>query len=179
MAFDVRRLERTEGALLRRLRIEALRDSPAQFGETLADALSRTGEEWLRLAASTHVAEVAEVDGTLVGMVFAFADKSAAAIGVSAGCGSRLGLGAPAPGLRSWGRACLGQGYRRSDACGSGWPQRRPPSDSIAEHTSFRQADGMRFRTMIPASSSRWSSSWTGRRATQARRLAIDSTGRA
>jgi GNAT superfamily N-acetyltransferase len=69
----IRQLNRADWALLRRIRIAALQDSPLQFGETLAQALARSDESWMNLAQSAYVAEFN--DGS-VGMVFAFQDKS-------------------------------------------------------------------------------------------------------
>lgn len=78
MEFQVRRLERAEGPLLRRVRVEALQDSPEQFGEALANALVRTDDEWMDLAAFAYVAEAGEA---LLGMAFAFEDQTEASIG--------------------------------------------------------------------------------------------------
>ncbi len=73
MPLQIRRLDRSGAALLRELRIAALKDAPQEFGETLAEALSRSDREWSDLASSTYVAEV---DGHCVGMAFAFEDRS-------------------------------------------------------------------------------------------------------
>jgi GNAT superfamily N-acetyltransferase len=73
MPLQIRRLARSEAALLRELRIAALQDAPDEFGEPLAVALTRSDDEWAEL---TPFAYVAEVDGRCVGMTFAFVDRS-------------------------------------------------------------------------------------------------------
>jgi GNAT superfamily N-acetyltransferase len=71
MRLQIRRLDRSDAALLREIRIQALQDAPREFGETLAEALSRSDEDWSDLAAFAHVAEI---EGRWVGMTFAFQD---------------------------------------------------------------------------------------------------------
>jgi GNAT superfamily N-acetyltransferase len=50
-----------------------LEDAPREFGESLAEALARSQQEWSDLAPFAHVAEL---DGRCVGMAFAFEDRS-------------------------------------------------------------------------------------------------------
>jgi GNAT superfamily N-acetyltransferase len=93
MEFHVRRLEATEARLLRELRIAALRDAPDQFAETVAQALARSDEEWVRFAA------------------FAFDDASDGAVGRVGGmwvapAARRTGIGsALVEAALSWARA--------------------------------------------------------------------------
>ena len=44
--ITLRRLKQGEAGLYRELRLEALRESPAAFGTSLADALARDGQSW-------------------------------------------------------------------------------------------------------------------------------------
>jgi GNAT superfamily N-acetyltransferase len=71
MPLQIRRLDRSDAALLREVRVTALEDAPREFGETLEEALSRSDEDWADLAAFAHVAEI---EGRCVGMAFAFQD---------------------------------------------------------------------------------------------------------
>jgi GNAT superfamily N-acetyltransferase len=108
MEFHVRRLEATEARLLRELRIAALRDAPDQFAETVAQALARSDEEWVRFAASAYVAESGNA---LVGLAFAFEDASDGAVGRVGGMwvapgARRTGIGsALVEAALSWARA--------------------------------------------------------------------------
>jgi GNAT superfamily N-acetyltransferase len=133
MAFHLRRLERTEGPLLRQVRIAALRDAPDQFGETLADALARSDQEWRELAAWAYVAES---DNALVGMVFAFEDKSDATTGRIGGMwvapdARRTGIGsALVAATLSWARAA---GKRRVRL----WVVPATPGDGLYRRARF------------------------------------------
>ncbi|HEX3853769.1 MAG TPA: GNAT family N-acetyltransferase, partial [Polyangiaceae bacterium] len=73
MQPHIRRLDHSEATLLRELRVAALEDSPREFGETLAEARDRSEQSWSDLAPSAYVAEL---DGRLVGMAFAFQDQT-------------------------------------------------------------------------------------------------------
>ncbi len=73
MPLQIRRLDRSAAALLRELRIAALQDAPDEFGETLAQALTRSDGDWADLAPFAYVAEI---DGRCIGMTFAFVDRS-------------------------------------------------------------------------------------------------------
>jgi GNAT superfamily N-acetyltransferase len=82
----VRAMNRLEIALLRDLRLAALRDAPDQLGESWADAAARSDDAWAALVASVtppsaHAAYVAELDGEPVGMVYALSDQKDEAIG--------------------------------------------------------------------------------------------------
>ena len=58
--MKVRRLDVSEGALLRAVRIGALQDSPEAFGETLGGALECSDEQWASLATVTFRPRVCE-----------------------------------------------------------------------------------------------------------------------
>ncbi len=73
MPLQIRRLDHSDAALLRELRVAALADSPREFGETLDEALNRSDQGWIDLAPSAYLAEL---DGRPVGMAFAFEDRS-------------------------------------------------------------------------------------------------------
>jgi len=73
MPLQIRRLDRSGAALLRDVRVAALKDAPREFGETLAEALTRSDQAWSDLATSAHVAEI---DGRCVGVAFAFDDAT-------------------------------------------------------------------------------------------------------
>ena len=109
MLCKIRRLDRSELQLLRRLRIAALEGSPDQFGETALAARERSDEEWLGLVTSAHVAEL---DGDSVGMVFAFDDQSDPSVGRLGGMwvapgARRVGVGsALLAAVRAWATAC-------------------------------------------------------------------------
>lgn len=86
MALRVRQLAREEWSLLRDLRLAALSDAPDQFGETSVLAAQRSPQEWAALTSSDTPgsgcsAHIAEVDGTPVGMAFAFQDRADPATG--------------------------------------------------------------------------------------------------
>lgn len=76
MTVELRRIRDGEAALLRELRLRALREAPAAFAETFEEAHERPAErwtEWTRAGATaeTHVTVVA-VDGERwIGMVVA------------------------------------------------------------------------------------------------------------
>jgi len=44
--LSIRRIRTGEAALFRKVRLAALRESPAAFGSTLSDALERSADEW-------------------------------------------------------------------------------------------------------------------------------------
>jgi GNAT superfamily N-acetyltransferase len=73
MPFQIRQLGPFDGAVLREVRIAALRDSPREFGETLAEALTRSEQAWSDQAPSVFIAQL---DGQLVGMAFVFEDRA-------------------------------------------------------------------------------------------------------
>ena len=73
MPLQINRLDHSGGAVLREVRIAALRDSPREFGETLAEALARSEQGWSDQAPAAFIAEL---DGQPVGMAFAFEDGS-------------------------------------------------------------------------------------------------------
>jgi GNAT superfamily N-acetyltransferase len=71
----VRRLKRDETALLKALRLAALRDAPNAFGRTLAEALTEPDSYWTEMMRSVtepgrHVMFVAEHDARPAGLVF-------------------------------------------------------------------------------------------------------------
>jgi ribosomal protein S18 acetylase RimI-like enzyme len=75
----VRPLGEGEGALLRRLRLGALHDSPHTFGERLEDAANRPENEWVEQARALAAPEgprlfIAEVDSEPAGLVLAVED---------------------------------------------------------------------------------------------------------
>ncbi len=75
----VRPLAEGEGALLRRLRLGALRESPHTFGERLEDAANRPQEEWVEQARTLASPGgprlfIAEVDAEAAGLVLAVED---------------------------------------------------------------------------------------------------------
>lgn len=84
--LNVRRLRPGEVALARELRLRALGDAPAQFGETLEDVLARPWKGWEALVASvvlpsTQAMFLAEVGGDPVGSVYALHDAESAEVG--------------------------------------------------------------------------------------------------
>lgn len=84
--LNVRRLRPGETALVRDLRLRALKDAPEQFGETLEAVLARPREGWEALTASivppsTQAMFVAEVGGEPVGSVYALHDAERTDVG--------------------------------------------------------------------------------------------------
>lgn len=84
--WRVRRLQVGEVGLLRELRLAALRDSPDQLGEALADAQARSDQGWAELTASVtlpsvHTAYIAELGSTAIGMVYALTDRVDSTVG--------------------------------------------------------------------------------------------------
>lgn len=84
--LNVRSLCPGETALLRDLRLRALRDAPEQFGETLEEVLARPRERWEALAVSivppsTQAMFLAEVTGDPVGSVYALHDAESTDVG--------------------------------------------------------------------------------------------------
>jgi GNAT superfamily N-acetyltransferase len=82
----VRAVGPRELALVRDLRLAALRDAPDQLGESWADAAARSDGDWATLIASvtppsTHAAYVAELGAEPAGMVYALTDQKDQSIG--------------------------------------------------------------------------------------------------
>jgi len=73
MPLEIRQLTPGEGALLRSLRLAALRDAPDHLGESLEAALSRSDQSWADATAAAHAAFL---DGQPVAMAYAFLDSS-------------------------------------------------------------------------------------------------------
>lgn len=57
MSVSVRRLDADEGELLRRLRLAALGDSPAAFGQSLENASAQPEEEWAAAARASSAGD--------------------------------------------------------------------------------------------------------------------------
>ena len=79
----VRRIRADEGALLRRVRLDAIAESPGDFTTRLADARDRPPEAWERVAEAHDAADdqatwFDEVDGSMAGMISAFATDDGA-----------------------------------------------------------------------------------------------------
>jgi GNAT superfamily N-acetyltransferase len=77
--MEVRRLSRGEGALIRKLRLGALRDAPYAFAASFEQEAAEPPEDWDRLAARSESADdtvvfVAVDDGHWVGMVGGYLD---------------------------------------------------------------------------------------------------------
>jgi len=64
----VRRIDRTDWAALRTIRLEALTDAPEAFGSTLDGALRLSARQWRAKATTTYYL-LAERDGEVIGMV--------------------------------------------------------------------------------------------------------------
>ncbi|HRB04824.1 MAG TPA: GNAT family N-acetyltransferase [Ilumatobacteraceae bacterium] len=80
--MSVRRIEPTDAAALRRVRLAALLDEPAAFGSTYELESVRTDEDWAQRAAagsagSQQVTFFGDIDGELVGLVGAYRDAPA------------------------------------------------------------------------------------------------------
>ena len=80
-AVQVRRFEAHEGPLYRALRLRALADAPEAFCSTLAEAQTRTDNDWtwlLNLGATSGRDRplVAEIGGTAAGMAWAKVDAA-------------------------------------------------------------------------------------------------------
>jgi GNAT superfamily N-acetyltransferase len=108
----IRQLEPGERALLRAVRLAALKESPDQFAEQFAEAEQRSEEGWERYLQSVTqdggaAAFLAEIDGPTVGMVLAL-HGAEARIGRLGGLwvaprARRLGVGtALASAVRGW-----------------------------------------------------------------------------
>lgn len=74
MAVTVRRIRPTDGALLRRVRLAALADTPSAFAKTHAEESTYADEEWSSRASAwadgdEGVTFFAEVDGEVRGLV--------------------------------------------------------------------------------------------------------------
>ena len=83
MGIRVRRIIESEGALLREIRIAALKDSPFAFGASLEDEMGRPMEDYVsdatRLATSESTATfLALKDDKTVGQIGAFMDSGKA-----------------------------------------------------------------------------------------------------
>src|ERR1700712_3137341 len=115
MPLQIRRLDHSDGALLRELRIAALQDSPREFGETLDEALSRSDQGWIDLAPSAYLAEL---EGRSVGMAFAFDDRWDRGTARFGGCGLRRAFVGRVSVLPCSKQLCLGRPRRVSAACG-------------------------------------------------------------
>jgi GNAT superfamily N-acetyltransferase len=79
-ALSIRCLRAGEAALLKVIRISALLDSPAQFGETLAMIADRTDPQWQTMLESmtppsNQAMFILEKDGQAVGSAFALQDS--------------------------------------------------------------------------------------------------------
>ena len=73
----VRRITGEDGAVLRELRLRALRDAPSAFGSTYAVEVVRTPDEWAARAArgssgGDNATFLADVDGECVGLAGGF-----------------------------------------------------------------------------------------------------------
>jgi GNAT superfamily N-acetyltransferase len=64
----VRRIDRTDWAALRAIRLEALTDAPEAFGSTLDGALRLSARQWRAKVTTSHYF-LAERDGAVIGMV--------------------------------------------------------------------------------------------------------------
>ena len=140
-AIIVRRLLREEHALLREARLDALRGAPDAFAETVEEALARDEAWWRELAASVtapsvQAAFVAEVDGRVVGMVFALEDRMEHAMGRLGGLWvapsvRRAGVGAALfSGVRDWARALGKRGIRL-------WAVAESPGEALYRRVGF------------------------------------------
>jgi GNAT superfamily N-acetyltransferase len=79
----VRRLDPDQWPAYRAIRLQALQDAPDAFGSTLAGALALTAEDWANRLAQAAVSGgdcplAAELDGKLVGLIWARADAQQA-----------------------------------------------------------------------------------------------------
>jgi GNAT superfamily N-acetyltransferase len=74
MTLDIQRLRADQWPLLRELRLAALRDAPAAFGQSIENALAQPDDEWISAARSASAGDrrawfVALLDGRAVGLV--------------------------------------------------------------------------------------------------------------
>lgn len=78
--MEIRRIRVDDAARLRALRLRALADAPAAFGQTLAEAQKRTEEQWTAFARETATSEtdtilIADDCGQWYGMAGAFVQE--------------------------------------------------------------------------------------------------------
>jgi GNAT superfamily N-acetyltransferase len=139
-AFNIRRLHAGELELHRTLRGRALADAPDSFGETLAQALARSDEDWAALHRSVcdpgpHAMFAAFDAARAVGMAYALIDADDAGA-------SRIGgmWVDPAARGRGVGRALLGAGIAWADAIGRGRIGLWAPAHSASARRLYRDA---------------------------------------
>jgi GNAT superfamily N-acetyltransferase len=136
----IRRIRESEHGLVRALRLQALRDAPDAFSDTLEKEAERPESYWVELTRSlttTHAMFVAEVDGRARGSVYGLRD-------VERPEGSRVGgMWVATPFRRhGLGRALLAAvlDWARAEGCTSVrlWaPARSPEALGLYEGSGF------------------------------------------